>query len=327
MEGGFKKAEHVMPQAFGKFEQNFTLRGIVCDDCNHYFGNVLERILGRDTFEGHARFRHGVKNQEAFNPLRSKRVTFKITEGQFTGAHAYTAFVEKVGHIQVFLMPQVGFFLDSDDRYEYFLVTDIPTPDVLRERGFNGTDPRSIVSVGIDSQVVRRVLAEKGITFNIRGEIPPDTSRKDLGVEMTLTIDDIVCRAVAKIAFNYMAYWQHAAFALHPAFDVIRTFIRYGDQPGYPLVQVADEAILGDEPIEGSRRLGNLITTGIAMDGVSIFAQVSLLNQLTYRVALARDFPGAIPPDFVRGHLFSLGNHRILELEAREKDGKGGIGQ
>jgi hypothetical protein len=100
---------------------------------------------------------------------------------------------------------------------------------------------------------------------------------------MTLTIDDIVWRAVAKIAFNYLAYLQGQEFALHPAFDVIRRFIRYGERPDYPLIQVADEAILADEPIEGERRLGNLVTTNIAMDGVSICAQVSLLNALTIR--------------------------------------------
>lgn len=26
----FQKAEHVLPQSFGKFEQNFTLRDMVC---------------------------------------------------------------------------------------------------------------------------------------------------------------------------------------------------------------------------------------------------------------------------------------------------------
>ena len=105
-EDHFKKAEHVMPQSFGKFEHNFTLRGVVCDDCNRYFGHVLELVLGRDTFEGHARFRHGVKRAEDFKQLRNKRVTFKIAEGPFAGSHAYTEFVEEAGEIRVFPMPR-----------------------------------------------------------------------------------------------------------------------------------------------------------------------------------------------------------------------------
>jgi hypothetical protein len=107
---------------------------------------------------------------------------------------------------------------------------------------------------------------------------------------------------------------------------VIRRFIRYGERPDYPLIQVAEEAILGDEPIEGERRLGNLITTGIAMDGVSVFAQVSLLNHLTYRIALGPEFPDSIPSDIRRGHFFNVANRQILDLEAREKDGGKGVG-
>jgi len=269
-EDHFSRAEHVMPQSFGKFEKNFTLRGVVCDECNHHFGNALELALGRDTFEGHARFRHGVKKPEDFKPFRNRRVTFKITEGPFTGCHAYTEYVEEAGGIQVFPMPQVGFLIASTNRYEYFLLTEIPTIDELRKRGFDANNPKSIISLRMEPDEAQRVLAEKGITFNVRGEIPRDPSRKDLEVEMALTIDDIVWRAIAKIAFNYLAYWQGAAFVLHPAFHVIRRFIRYGERPDYPLIQVADEAILADEPIEGERRLGNLITTAIAMDGVNL---------------------------------------------------------
>jgi len=100
---------------------------------------------------------------------------------------------------------------------------------------------------------------------------------------------------------------------------VIRRFIRYGERPDYPLIQVADEAILGDEPIVGERRLGNLITTGVATDGVSVFAQVSLLNLLTYRVALGPEFPDAIPANIRRRHFFNVANRQILDLEARER--------
>jgi len=38
------KREHVMSQALGKFEQNWTL-DCVCDDCNKYFADNLELAL------------------------------------------------------------------------------------------------------------------------------------------------------------------------------------------------------------------------------------------------------------------------------------------
>jgi len=43
----FKKSEHVLPQSFGVFENNFTLNGVVCDSCNKYFGDNLELDLAR----------------------------------------------------------------------------------------------------------------------------------------------------------------------------------------------------------------------------------------------------------------------------------------
>ncbi len=57
----FKKAEHVLPQSFGLFKNNFTLRKIVCDQRNEYFGNNLEIVLARDTYEGGLRFETNIK--------------------------------------------------------------------------------------------------------------------------------------------------------------------------------------------------------------------------------------------------------------------------
>jgi hypothetical protein len=37
----FTKVEHVLPQAFGRFRDNLTLKDTVCDDCNEFFGNPL----------------------------------------------------------------------------------------------------------------------------------------------------------------------------------------------------------------------------------------------------------------------------------------------
>ena len=171
-EGHFRRAEHVMPQSFGKFEDNFTLRGVVCDECNHHFGNTLESALGRDTFEGHVRFPDGVKKLEGFRPFRNRRVTFKITEGPFADCHAYTEYVEEAGGIQVFPLPQVGFLISPANRYDYFLLTEIPTIDELRKKGFDGDNPKSVISLRTEPEETQRVLAEKGITFNVRGEIP-----------------------------------------------------------------------------------------------------------------------------------------------------------
>ena len=38
--------DHVIPEAFGMFENNFVLT-CVCKSCNKFFGDELELVLGR----------------------------------------------------------------------------------------------------------------------------------------------------------------------------------------------------------------------------------------------------------------------------------------
>ena len=102
----------------------------------------------------------------------------------------------------------------------------------------------------------------------------------------------------------------------HAAFDRVRRYIRWGNVPDLKLIHMDERAILVGEPIEGSRRLGHVITVNWAADGVSILAQVALYNLMTYRVCLAPDFSGP-PPELTRGHFFNVPAQEILELGSR----------
>ena len=64
--------EHVFPQAFGKFQNNFTLVDMVCQECNNYFGKTLDMDLGRESWEGLKRFEHGVKRLSEFSHFGKK---------------------------------------------------------------------------------------------------------------------------------------------------------------------------------------------------------------------------------------------------------------
>lgn len=59
--------------------------------------------------------------------------------------------------------------------------------------------------------------------------------------------------------------------------------------------------------------MGHLVTVNWAADGVSIVAQVSILNVFTHSVCLARDYEGE-RKKVTRGHFFNVVNRRILEL-------------
>jgi hypothetical protein len=313
----YTKSEHVLSQSFGKFRDNLTLRNVVCDLCNQYFGDNLELFLGRDTFEGQMRFRHGVKNMEEFRSIsRDSRLVVRCTEGQFAGSYMLRYYSKEKNDIAVRPLPQVGFMLAPLGVYRYFLLDELPTQVELDEMGYQATHPRPMVGLAVDSEELKQRLAEKGIAFRYGGQLTPDVHLDTIGCELEGTVDHVIFRSITKIAFNYLAYWEGAEFVQHEAFDKARRYVRWGRAPGYALLHADEVAVLADEPEEGPRRLGHFITVSWAADGVSVLAQVSLFNWMTYRVLLAPVFTGP-PPTLTRGHFFNVPGHEILELESR----------
>lgn len=156
-------------------------------------------------------------------------------------------------------------------------------------------------------------LAEKGISFQCEGEVVSANWSQSLLAETQATINHTIFRATAKIAFNYLAYWEGGEFVRQLSFDWIRNFVRYGVQAPYPLVKVSQPSILADEGIR--RRVGHSVTLAWGTDRVSIVAQVSLLNLFTYSICLARNYEGG-RRRVVRGHFFNTYNGEILELGA-----------
>jgi hypothetical protein len=311
----YKKSDHIIPQSFGRFINNFTLKNLVCDSCNQYFGDNIELALARDTIEGASRFEHGVKKPEEFKSAgKQSRLTIKLAEGEFKGAYVYRYYCETQEKVVIAPVPQFGFLKTGSNQYEYFLFSEVPDKRYLEENGFNLDAPRAIITCGIEVDAARVVLSQRGMSFNPGGEVGTSESLpEDLLCKVEALVDSIVLRAVAKIAFNYLAYREGRDFLLHEAFNPIRAFIRKGEGTTPPLIQAMERPVLAGEPIEGQRLLGHLITVDWAVDNVSIIAQVSLFNWMTYSVSLARDFPGE-RRDIQHGHLFNIPTRTILPL-------------
>ncbi len=314
----FTKIEHVLPQSFGLFENNFTLAKIVCDDCNQYFGDNFEIFMARDTVEGAYRFEFGLKDPKEFKSLgKRSRMIVKIAEGECKGAYAYREYSKEQDRIVVKPVPQIGFLKNEPPEYEYYPLDQIPSQSYLDEHGFDLKAPRAIRSFGIDVDTARQVLSEKGITFKYQGQGgPSENPKEDVLCKVDILIDSTIWRAVAKMAFNYLAYWEGGDFLLNQSFDPLRGFIRYGKKADYPLVTIDDNPILADEPIEGRRRLGHIITVNWAADRISIVSQISLFNWASYSVSLARTFSGE-QRNIRRGHFFNVKSREILDLEVK----------
>ncbi|MBL7130837.1 MAG: hypothetical protein ISS45_05505 [Candidatus Omnitrophica bacterium] len=317
----FKKTEHVLPRSFGLFKNNFTLNGIVCDSCNKYFGDNLELNLARGTLEGGFRYEYGIKKPREFKSLGKRNpVVNKVAEGPFKGAYAYKIYSDVDESIVIIPAPQIGFLNKSTNEFDFYLIDNIPDISEIRRKGYDIDNPKGMLTPLKHVEVVKKALSEKNIPFKMMEELDyPLQKGQQLLCKVKGTIDDRIMRGVAKIAFNYLAFWQGTEFVLQKDFDVIRKFILKGEKPDYPLVHILDKPILGDEPIAGKRRLGHLITTNWAKDGVSIMSRASLFNWMTYNVCLARKFLGE-RKDIKKGHFFNFNSHDILELSTEKPD-------
>ncbi len=318
----FEKTEHVLSQSFGKFKNNLTLNKIVCDECNEYFGNNLEISLSRDTLEGMSRFEHKVKNKHEFkSPGKKSRINIKVDEGPFKGAYAYREYSDLEDKIIIKPIPQVGFKKADDPNYVYFPLDEIPDKQYL-EKHFSLKAPKSITVIGCTADQAQKHLSEKNISLssNPDGEFSPSENPSDWGCVVTSKIDQIIFRSIAKIAFNYLTYWAERDigldFVFDSSFNPIRRYIRFGEEISFPFVVIIEKAIMFDEPIEGKRRLGHLITLGWSDNKLSIASNVSLFNFNTYSVLLAKDYKGK-SFNLHKGNIFNIADNEILELIPR----------
>jgi hypothetical protein len=175
----FTKIEHVMPQSFGLFANNFTLVNSVCDDCNQYFGDNLQIVMARDTFEGTSRFKFELKSPKELKSLgKRSRMIIKIAEGECKGAYAYLEYSKEQDKIIVKPVPQIGFLKNEPTEYEYYLLDQIPPKSYLDENGFDLKPPTAIRAFGIDVDTAHQVLSEKGIKCEYQGEAGPSGKNK-----------------------------------------------------------------------------------------------------------------------------------------------------
>lgn len=307
--------DHVLPESFGSFEKNFTLINTVCGVCNEFFGKGIETYLARDTFEGGTlRYETNVKNLSEFKSIGKKgQLKIKILEGKYKGAYCYRDCSNKDRNVLIKPCPQIGFLKSSGD-YEYYLLDKIPDKHKLNQNEYNLKDIISIRILACDPNHAEKILNGKGFDIIILGDsgYPNDFNDKFL-CEVEREVDDIIFRAVAKIGFNYLAYWEGADFVIQNSFNPIRNYIRWGEKPEIPLRGMRKGHCFSDERCSNKKRLGHIIAINWENEERSLVARISLFNLMIYFIRLAKDESGRYK-NIKRGHFFNIKNRNILEM-------------
>jgi len=306
--------EHVIPRSLGTFENNLTLPDSVCSDCNQIFGNRLEPILAEGSLEAVLRLQYQIKPPESAKYLRKDLVHFSLSaEGDLDGL--ILELRSESGSLVVVPVPQVGFPRDGGPGWVYIPEWDLADHSTPLPRGIDTS--RSFVVFASERMKRRllRILSARGIEHNVLSN-----ERSLLGgnkqhqcVEVGGTIRTTILRCVAKIALNYLALTAGSDFAAQESFNGVRSYVRYGTNPGYRIVSASGNAILEYDTATLRQTKGHLITLDWSGSGQHIVAQVGLFNTIAYRVVLTQRFSGVWRPVRSRHH-FDVEQRRVQEF-------------
>jgi hypothetical protein len=308
--------DHVIPEAFGKFRDNLVLNEGVCRECNQFFGDNLELLLGRGSAEGVLRLDYQIKPPESAGKLKKDRVRFSLlsTEDNLDGL--ILEYGEENGEIVVLLVRQVGFPRRNGSGWIY--VTESELNDLSKPLP-KEIDTDGLVRLVFDSDETKnrliQVLANRNINCpeTIEEHVVPIQKGQEVWVKVQATIDNMVLRCVAKMALNYLAKTAGIDFVVKEDLDPIRSYIRYGTNPGYEIVRVSQHPILTYDNAVLHQTKGHLITVDWSLDKRHIIGQVSLFNFATYHVMLSRNHSGVWRP-IKSGHHFNIKSGKVEPL-------------
>ena len=304
------KREHVIPQAIGTFEHNWTL-DCVCDDCNHFFSRELELVLGRDSAEGFLRIECGVKPARKAEKFLNRRMRATLrAPGPFQGARMEIRIPESGDTLAPIPVPQVAFRRPGEDWC--YLVERELTAQAL-ERVASGSEVEvKVLGKTEDVQRLRERLEALRFYVKERQYLSNESisDQSSVTVEYSFTVDKVLRRAAAKIIFNYAAKVLGCGSIRHPDFDALRQFVRFGEEPE-PLVCVTRISILVGQEAATSR--AHACGLEWIPDRRELRGVVSLFNEITYGIRICRSELRTWSQVASR-HLFDPVKHTITNL-------------
>lgn len=170
-----------------------------------------------------------------------------------------------------------------------------------------------------DSDVTRdRLLAtlgELGIPFKKEDEFRgfPPFARGEVTTEVQARFDDLLARAICKIAVNYLAKTQGAEFALRTEFNAVRQYVRYGTGKGGAFLSFDQDTRFRNAARQARRVVEHTLLLDWNGNPEELIGHVHLFGETRYAVRLCTHWTG-IWREIKSGHLFNLESKEITKL-------------
>ena len=306
--------EHVLPEAFGKFRDTLVLHDAVCRECNQYFGNTLDNRLARGSMQGAIRYFRGIKTLKKFRDVDRERVKLSArAPGQANLRQA--EFVETPEGEGLIFTSGITYVSISSKKEQFVSLEALERGDWNKS---DDIDRQHLVILSYsDVHILERIqqaLAKLKLGVEILDTIDETKAGQRVLVVVDAVMEDILLyRAIAKIAFNYLAYKMSRDFALKPIFDRTRAFIRQGSEATILVKKIPPMKIFGDRE-EAARRRGHIVAIELAADGTTISGFVEFFGVMTYKVTLGKFGQLAIP--ISAGHYFDITSKQVIPMDA-----------
>jgi len=338
--------EHVLPRMLGTFQENLTIKGHVCKNCNSVIFSSLESRFKEDSEEGifwqmyNLNDTYQVRIREEFT-----KTSFMAGLGDDFFNDIFPFFKYKDGEHCIKFVDQIKIKNYCKDGYLILLIDNLKKIRGSSRfkkliQNLEGTKNKDVsIFVGGQNDKDRSkldeatsLLKELGIDYKEKkGKFTglEGVEGKEFRISVNQNIGSYVARFLAKISFNYFSYCAFQSemghILFHDNFFSIKDYILgKKDLPTKEVViSIQQEPIIYDEKIARKRLVGHTIVF-YKFNG-EILSQISFLGKKIYTVNLGK-IPEELNKDnFGCGHFFYPFNQKFSGMSQNPNKWNNGV--
>ena len=205
---------------------------------------------------------------------------------------------------------------DNEGNRKFFLLDSIDKDEIKEE--IHKYKNKGFYIIFENEENKKQALEKlKGIGVDLKiekeGRMPESIrENNEIITEVKSIVDNVILRAIAKIAFNYLTKVMGSNYVLDSKFDRIRNYIRYEIKPNFEIVKLKKGHLLSDETNHIRSFKGHIFT--LQIEGDSIISKITLFNSYIYYYYVYLGEFGPIWHNIRSGHAYSLKEKKLIEL-------------